>query len=238
MRMRTLLLVGAGAVVVLGTVRWQLARLFTDEPAYDVEQRIGDVEVRRYAASLRAETTVEARSSSEALSAGFRRLAGYIFGGNAPRERIAMTAPVTQESERIAMTVPVTQSQAEGAQAEGAQAEGARVEGANADERFTVTFTMPKGRTLASMPVPDDARVILREVPARRVAVLRYRGRYAPEGLAEKAHELEAVLTRAGIEHHGRAEWAGYDPPTTLPLLRRNEVWIDLEPRAASPAAG
>ena len=81
----------------------------TEEPPHSLVERLGDVEVRRYDARIAAETTVNG-NAYEARGEGFRRLAGYIFGGNQGRTRIEMTAPVAQSGERIAMTAPVAQA--------------------------------------------------------------------------------------------------------------------------------
>lgn len=72
-------------------------RLGTEEPAHSVEQLTPEVELRRYGQRIAAETTVIADEES-ARNAGFRRLAGYIFGGNHSNTKIAMTAPVAQQA--------------------------------------------------------------------------------------------------------------------------------------------
>lgn len=64
-------------------------------PPYSVEAVEGAYEVRDYGAHLVAEVTV-AGGREAAVGAGFRVLAGYIFGGNAAGEKIAMTVPVAQ----------------------------------------------------------------------------------------------------------------------------------------------
>jgi hypothetical protein len=46
--------------------------------------------------------------------------------------------------------------------------------------------------------------------------------------VAEKSQALLEAVERAGLRTRGEPEFAGYDPPTTLPFLRRNEVWIEL----------
>lgn len=201
----------AGALVVAGGAlvgRWQATRQFTEEPPYTVVRSLGaSMEVRRYEPMVVAETRVRA-SLDEATSEGFRRLAGYIFGGNQRRESLAMTTPVAVESERLAMTTPVA------------------VESENGEQ--VVTFVMPPGRTLASLPVPNDARVTLREVPARTIAVLTYRGTTTPEILAVQTQVLRDALAREGITPSGNPMSSRYDPPWTLPMLRRNEVWIPI----------
>ena len=200
-----------GAAAGLGFVRWQLQRLFTEEPAYTVETHTHDLELRRYPRCVRAETHVGA-GWSVALDEGFHRLAGYIFRGNATDESIAMTAPVTahdlRRGEKLSVTAPVTTSLNHGT--------------------VTVSFTMPPGRTLSSLPRPLDDRVQLREVPERTVAVLRFSGRFTEASIQAHQSELLDAVEDAGFPHEAQPEFAGYDPPWTLPFLRRNEVWVTL----------
>lgn len=208
---RKRLIVGTLAVLAstAAIVRWQGARHFVEEPPFDVVERLSDsVEIRRYAPMVIAETRVEAAFDT-APNIGFRRLAGFLFGGNTAREALAMTAPVTQTGERLAMTVPVTQAEEGGAS--------------------TVAFVMPAGRSLASLPVPDDGNVTFREVPERTVAVLTYRGSADAAVVAARTAELETLLRTRGRATRGPATSARYDPPSTLPFLRRNEIWIELE---------
>jgi hypothetical protein len=178
----------------LGGFRWQLQRLFNDEPDHDLEQRIGGLEIRRLAARVEARTTVEVEDFDRGLELGAARLLDYIGGGNRSAEELEMSSPVT----------------------------------ANHRLGITVAFVMPPGRTRASLPLPDDDRVLLCEAPRQRIAVLRFRGRYNADNVG--AHEVELLrrVADAGLEPVGPIVFAGYDPPTTLPLLRRNELWIEL----------
>ncbi|MCU0687430.1 MAG: heme-binding protein, partial [Polyangiaceae bacterium] len=178
----------------------------------------------------------------EAVSIGFRRLAGYIFGGNRPHQTIAMTTPVTVAGERIAMTAPVTVAGERIAMTTPVTVVGERIAmtapvtvagepsrpGVSPSASWTITFTLPKGRDLASLPRPDDANVTLRDVPARRVAALRFAGRFKRPQIDARGRELAASLARAGVTTRGSIEAAGYDPPGVLPFLRRNEVWVEL----------
>ena len=207
----------AGTVFALALVRWQLDGRFSEEPAHETVERVGDLEVRRYAPVVVAETTLAGADWDEALSTGFRRLANYISGHNAERARIELTAPVhsgqkaTSSSEKIAMTAPVAATEHAGG--------------------HTIVFTMPRGRTLASLPVPLDSRIQLRELPSRRVAVLRFAGAYKWEPVRAKMRELLAKVDQAGWSTEGEVQFGGYDPPWTLPFLRRNEVWVELAPK-------
>jgi hypothetical protein len=64
-------------------------------PPYTIEMTDGDFQLRDYGAHLVAEVRVSG-SRDGAINTGFRTLAGYIFGGNATGEKIAMTVPVAQ----------------------------------------------------------------------------------------------------------------------------------------------
>jgi hypothetical protein len=175
--------------------------------AYQVVQQ-GDVfEIRAYASYLVAEVTVPGPAEA-ASSAGFRLLAGYIFGGNRSATKLPMTAPVTQRptAVKLAMTAPVTQAKTE--------------------HGYLVQFIMPSGYTLATLPVPDDARVTLREVPAERLAVLRYSGRWTEENHDLRVTELRVALSKAGFRTEGEPVLARYNAPYVLPFLRRNEIWL------------
>ncbi len=211
-RPRTRFLIGALALAAVGAAAlWAntMGRR-VDEPAYAIELRDGAFEVRRYAPRVVAETQVSG-ARDDAANEGFRRVAAYIFGGNHRAERIAMTAPVTQRSsgERIAMTAPVSQ----------------RAERAG----WTVAFTMPSTFTLATLPTPNDARVTLREVAETRVAVVRFADSADDDAVRTQTEALSRWAASKGLRVVGVAELNRYDPPWTLPFLRRNEVWLTLE---------
>ena len=64
-----------------------------EEPAYELLRKYRGFEVRKYV------DTIQARVSTDGMNYGesarpFRRIAGYIFGGNERQQSIAMTAPV------------------------------------------------------------------------------------------------------------------------------------------------
>lgn len=225
-----------GASLGFALVRWQLQRLVTESVPYEVQATLGDIELRKYPPQVWAETLVEQSTWNEALNEGFRRLAGYIFGDNAATAQLSMTAPVLsavspaappRDGEALAMTAPVLATVGDDGQA----------------SNRTVTFVMPADRTLGDLPAPRDSRVRLRSVPPRLVAVLAFRGNYKSSLPQRKQDELLRRLREAGIISRGQVTFAGYDPPSTLPALRRNEVMVEIEPphqsqRASSAPAG
>lgn len=80
-----------------------------EEPAYEVIDTHDGFEVRRYVPTVQARVQTAGRDGG-AASGGFRRVAGYIFGGNSERASIAMTAPVHMWEEGgsgwLAFTMP------------------------------------------------------------------------------------------------------------------------------------
>ena len=155
-----------------------------------------------------AETRVEGTLEG-AGNQGFRVLASYIFGNNQGKQKIAMTAPVGQErieGTKIAMTAPVTQ--------------------ARSGETFTIQFMMPSEFSKESLPVPNDPRIQIREVPSKRLAAIRYSGRWTKERYDENVHELLGTLKRNGYEPVGEPVWARYDPPFKPWFMRRNEILV------------
>jgi hypothetical protein len=184
-----------------------------EEPQWTLVYEDGPFQIRDYASTVVAETEV-AGARGAAINQGFRRLARFIFGGNEPSRDIAMTAPVAQRAtgEQIAMTAPVAQ--------------------AATSEGWVVTFYMPPGSALADLPRPLDASVVLREQPQRRVAVLRFSGLSTESNLARHAEDLRQRIASRREATAGPVTYAFYNPPWTLPWMRRNEVMLELASRA------
>ena len=203
--------VGEAAGLVVGV------RAGIEEPRHSVEQMVDGVEIRRYDPRIAAETVV-ADTEEGARNGGFRRLAGYIFGANHANSKIAMTAPVGQQrdqagaGERIAMTAPVAQE---------AGSQGA----------WVIRFFMPAKWTLDTLPEPNDEAVKLVTVPAETFAVLRFSGDRGPGAIAARTGELLRLLGETEFEQAGPPVAWFYDPPWTVPWLRRNEVAVPVTRR-------
>ncbi len=178
-----------------------------EQPKYQTISSVGAIEVREYEPVVAAEVEVTGERTA-AIREGFRMIAAYIFGANKPHTKIAMTAPVEQESQRIAMTAPVTQQ--------------------SSGRNWRVRFIMPKTWTMETLPAPTDPRVRLVPIPSRRVVAIRFSGRATDKLLAAKTEELRAFAANRNIRTTGEPVFAFYNPPWTLPFLRRNEVMLDV----------
>ena len=160
-----------------------------EEPVYQVEKawEAEQIEIRAYAPRVMAVTGMD-----EDTDGGFRVLAGYIFGGNAEEEKIAMTAPVQQSM---------------------------------AGEK-EMAFMMPAEYALEDLPAPEDQRVSFREAPAYTAAVIQFSGWASAEKADEKWQQLRGFLIAEGIDITGEPTLNQYNPPWTLPFMRRNEVIV------------
>lgn len=178
-----------------------------EEARYEVVEKNGDFEIRDYSSHILAETVVEG-DLEDAGSTAFNKLFRYISGANRSRDKVAMTAPVSQQpaSEKIAMTAPVGQQRV--------------------DENWAVSFMMPEAYTLETLPQPDDPTIVLREVPARRMAAVRYSGLWSEKNYRRYKAELESWIDGMELTVTGEAIWARYNAPFTPWFLRRNEILI------------
>jgi len=181
-----------------------------EEPHYQVLNDFGHIQIRLYPALVVAETGINADYENSS-NQGFQRLAGYIFGNNKKQLKMVMTAPVLQEqkAETLAMTAPVIQQQS--------------------GSIWLMAFVLPKDYSVATAPIPLDSAVIIKELPEKKVAVIQYSGFLSEQGIKDKSEELTNWLSQQGYKAISPARSAAYDPPWTLPFLRRNEVHIDIE---------
>ncbi len=184
-----------------------------EQPAYQVVERQGDtIEVRRYPPRVAAEATVEGATDTAGRNAAFRLLFDYISGANRAAASIDMTTPVetARTSAKIAMTVPVETARSD-------------------EEGMRMRFFLPAAYNAESTPQPRDPRVRIVDLPEQTVAVLRFSGSRSEEAVADKTVELLRALETTPWRPASAPIAYFYDPPWTLPFLRRNEVAVTVE---------
>ena len=204
-------------ILVIALIIWIVGTLFVirdiEEPKYTLIEKREGYEIREYASYIVAEVEVE-WDMRTALKSGFRQLAGYIFGGNTSKTQVKMTVPVMdttrQRSETIAMTAPVMDT-------------------VSNSGKHIIAFTMPSSYTLDTLPKPENVQIHFRAIPPSKKAVLRYSW-YATESRVEaKKNLLTDSLIRDGYKTRWEIISAQYNPPLSFPLLRRNEVMVEVE---------
>lgn len=215
----------AAALGALASVTYAQYRDGTEEPAFTVLKSEKAYELRDYEPMIVAEVT-HPGDRRRASSKSFRRLAAYIFGQDRPEggESIAMTSPVLQDrvdapavdqNQEIAMTAPVMEEETD-------------------TDVWRMRFVMPSKFTMATLPAaPDD--ITLTEVPARRVAAVKFNGNGSARDLADMEGFLSEWIAKQGLTPVGDFEYAFYDAPMVPGPLRRNEVLIEVVADKARP---
>jgi hypothetical protein len=210
--MRYALTLALASLILSGCTAFGAAA--AEEPEFTILTEDGAVQVRQYGELLVAQTEV-AGDYDEISGRAFRRLASFIFGDNQSGNKVAMTAPVLQEQsrrrkgEKIAMTAPVLQEPA--------------------GEAWIMTFVMPSEYTLETLPRPIDPLVQITTIPPKRVATIQFSGLMNEKKFDRYTAELSSWLESNGYTTASPPRSAGYNPPWTLPPLRRNEIHIDIE---------
>lgn len=171
-----------------------------------------NIEVRNYDTMILVSTDM----SDVGRNRAFRKLFNYIAGNNEGSTEISMTAPVLMDQAspsgkgtEISMTAPVLMNNGAGAS--------------------MMSFVMPKDFTLQSTPKPSDSSVIVSELSNYKVAAIQFNGTLSKRNVAKHTKILTDWMAAQGYTAAGEPVEAGYNGPLTLPMLRRNEIMIELE---------
>ena len=183
-----------------------------EEAPFASVEKFNKIEIRDYDELVLVQTQVES-DYRNAGNKAFKKLFRYISGSNVSKAKIAMTTPVLATEgagEKIAMTTPVLNE-------------------AQSTNEWLYSFVLPAEYTLQSAPTPTDPSVKLVVLPKRTSAVLRYTGSWNEGRMREKTAALQEWILIQGYKCLSNPRVAAYDPPWTIPALRRNEIVIDIE---------
>lgn len=181
---------------------------------YEVIESVQDknIEIRNYESMVLASTPMAGEGRNDA----FRNLFKYITGANEGEADIAMTAPVLmnekkegKEGTEIPMTAPVLMDE-------------------NGNDAM-MSFVLPKEYTIETAPKPTNDAVTLSEVKNYKVAAIRFSGTLGEGNVAKHRKILEDWLAGSDYKVTGDYITAGYNAPFTIPMLRRNEVMVEVK---------
>jgi len=124
-----------------------------------------------------------------------------------------MTAPVIMQNQdagqKIEMTAPVFMS--------------------NQGENQTMSFVLPVQYDFQTAPKPANSSVRLEEIKDYKVAALQFSGLLNEKNIQRHHSLLQNWIDNSDYQKTGSYMTAGYNPPWTLPFLRRNEILIPVE---------
>ena len=181
---------------ILTIVPFSVAAIY--KPDYIVLEKADGLEIRQYPSLIVAKTRVKG-NFEEVGNMAFKRLAGYIFGGNSKDEKIAMTAPVIQTPDE-------------------------RESGA-----YWVSFFMPPEYDLSALPEPFDGKVEVTSVSEAKMAVVTYKGGWGIKKYKLHQERLTTLLGETKWRPVGEPVWARYNSPFMPTFMRFNEVMIAVE---------
>ena len=170
-----------------------------------------NIELRVYDKMVLASTPMN-KQQGEGRNSAFMKLFDYISGKNISSSKIKMTAPVLMDSEgkkgtKIPMTAPVFM-------------------GNKSDSESLMSFVLPEGYTIQTAPKPKDPSVNIHQLENYKVASITFSGLLSQANINKHKAILEKWITKKGYSQVGDYKTAGYNPPFTIPSLRRNEVLI------------
>lgn len=110
------------------------------------------------------------------------------------------------KNQKIAMTSPVTM---------------------NLEESMTMMFMVPRDMSKEDLPKPNNSNIAFEEIPAKKVAAIRFGGWASTEKIDLYKAKLKEALNQEGIAHTDQFQFFGYNPPYEL-INRRNEVVVEL----------
>ncbi len=166
------------------------------------------IEIREYESMVLVSTPMDGDNRDGA----FMRLFGYISGDNKGASKIAMTAPVFMDDEDAGVKIPMTAP--------------VFMDGNEESDAAMMSFVMPADFTLESTPAPTDPEVSISEIKDYKVAVIQFNGRLSDANIKKHRVILESWMEENGYIAAGDVKTAGYNPPFTIPAMRRNEVLI------------
>ena len=229
------------AIKIIGALLVLLSTSFVsagdeEQPEYKLLKKEGQFEIREYDSYIVAQT-VYFESKGETQGDAFRRLFNFISGNNVAQSEIEMTSPVTDSqeiemtapvtTEEIEMTVPVTTEEIE--MTAPVTTEEIEMTSPVTTQEKTVgkvmSFVMPSRFTMKTVPQPADKRVQIKQIPARKMAVIQFSWFAGEQKKLRKSNELRRWIDNStDYRILSKPIYAGYDAPFVPPFLKTHEM--------------
>ena len=82
-------------------------------------------------------------------------------------------------------------------------------------QSWQVSFVMPAEYSLENLPKPNDKRIRLRQIPAKKFIAIKFAGTYSNKNLAKHEKQLMNYIEAKQINIIGSPKYAFYNPPWT-----------------------
>ena len=94
---------------------------------------------------------------------------------------------------------------------------------------WQISFVMPSEYTMETLPKPVNEHVTIKEIPAKTFAVITFSGTNSDKNVKDHENQLMTYVGANELLVIGTPKYAFYNPPWTLPPMRRNEVMIEIQ---------
>lgn len=181
----------------------------SEMPSYTVLREDRELEIRKYTSYIVAKT-FKVGAYSVSAPAAFNHLLDYLGGDNSPGAGLPLPSAAPHSGAHIPLTMPVLYWPGEGG--------------------WNAAVILPGKYTYSTAPKPLDEGIELERIPAQTMAALRYSGHAEEAQIQQKFRELRGWVQSLGWRDISAPLAAQYDPPFTIPFLKRNEVLVRAEP--------
>ena len=93
---------------------------------------------------------------------------------------------------------------------------------------WTISFVMPSEYTLSTIPKPNREEIKLTLIASKEFIVIRFSGTNSDELITKYQTKLLSYIAKNKIKIVGEPKYAFYNPPWTLPFMRRNEIMFEV----------
>jgi len=186
-----------------------LGQRYGEEALYATLFKDGNYEIRLYEPLIIAQVAAEG-GYLRATRSGYQRLTDYVSGNNLTQQSVDVNPPqlVSRTKPKTELTMPYYEEYLDGV--------------------WLTSVALPERYTPAILPKPVDESITFKALPRMRVAVITFSGYRSERLITNKANQLLQWMNQEKLTSASPARSAIFDPPLTIPGLRRHEIHISI----------
>ena len=96
------------------------------------------------------------------------------------------------------------------------------------DKGWRVSFVMPSTFSIDTLPQPINNKIAIKQIPENKMAVITFNGKNEEKNISNHEAILMDFITKNNLKCDKIPIYAFYNPPWTLPILRKNEIMFEI----------
>lgn len=96
-------------------------------------------------------------------------------------------------------------------------------------DQITMEFVIPSSVALSEIPDPINSNIKIKHYPEMTCAVICFSGNTGPSRVEQMKNQLSDWIELMHFEIIGNYRLARYNPPFSLPFLRKNEILVEVK---------